>query len=51
MDKNIDKMVDAAIEEAFIQQWEKYNYDKEMENAENECCEECEEQEVYFLRR
>lgn len=50
MDKDLDKMVDAAIEEAFIQQREKYNYDDEV-TEETCCCDDCQGQAVYYLRK
>jgi hypothetical protein len=51
MDKDLDKLVDAAIEDAIIEKHEKYNYEDETENAEDSCCLECSLQEVYFLKR
>jgi len=51
MDKNLDKLVNAAIEEAFIQQRERYNFDEEVANAEEFCCDECQGQAVYYLRK
>ena len=51
MDKDLDKLVDAAIEDAITEKHEKYNYDDEIENTEDFCCIECQEQTVYFLKR
>lgn len=50
MDKELDKLVDAAIEEAFIQQREQFNYEDEVANLDEECCEECVGQAIYFLK-
>jgi hypothetical protein len=33
MDKELDKMVDAAIEDAMIAKHQKYNFDEEVANA------------------
>jgi len=50
MDRDLDKMVDAAIEEAVIQKHQ-YNFDEEVANAEDACCTECQGQAAYYLRK
>jgi hypothetical protein len=51
MEQELDKLVDAAIEEAFIQQREQYNYEDEVADVGEYCCDECQGQAVYFLKR
>jgi len=50
MDKELDKLIDAAIEDAFIEQRERYSYNDEVANVEVFCCEECASQATYFLK-
>jgi hypothetical protein len=52
MDRELDKMVDAAIKEAIIQKYEKWNYEDEIANAEESyCCDDCQGQVAYYLKR
>jgi hypothetical protein len=51
MDKELDKMVEVATEEAFLEQQEKYIYEEELANAEDECCTECTGRSTYYLRK
>jgi hypothetical protein len=51
MERDLDKMVDAAIDEAIANKHEKYNYDEEVANAEEPCCDGCQGQAVYYLRK
>lgn len=50
MDKEFDKLVESAIEEAFIQQREQYFYEDEVVE-ENYCCDDCVGQAAYFIRK
>jgi hypothetical protein len=49
VERELDKLVDAAIEDAFIEQRERYNYEEEMANEDEFCCFECRQQAAYFL--
>ena len=56
MDKELDKLVDAAIEESKFENamdmkfyTDLFNYDEEIENEEEFCCDECQRQAAYFL--
>jgi hypothetical protein len=51
MDRDLDKMVDAEIDEAIAAKHERYNYDEEMSNYQEPCCDECQGQAVYFIRK
>lgn len=50
MERELDKLIDATIEETFIQQHEKYIYDDEVADINDFCCDDCLGQEVYFLK-
>ena len=52
MERDLDKMIDAIIEEALIQKNQKYNYAEEVANLDDGyCCDLCQGQAAYFVRK
>jgi hypothetical protein len=47
----MDKQVNAAIENALLDQQDKFNYEDEVADLDDECCEECKSQLSYYLRK
>jgi hypothetical protein len=47
----MNKQVNVAIENAILDQQDKFNYEDEIADLDDECCSECQGQATYYLRK